>query len=107
LLFPAQFELLIKRTRIGKALMATALNAQGARYMGIPTERMIVFSIVALGGFGSICWWSRTSEKPLASPITDIFSRPEKSFRKASERSFLKAMWCRKPFWGFRMFCQS
>jgi branched-chain amino acid transport system permease protein len=32
--------LLINRTRIGKALMATALNAQGARYMGIPTERM-------------------------------------------------------------------
>jgi branched-chain amino acid transport system permease protein len=32
--------LLINRTRIGKALTATALNAQGARYMGIPTERM-------------------------------------------------------------------
>jgi len=31
--------LLINRTRIGKALMATALNAQGAQYMGIPTER--------------------------------------------------------------------
>lgn len=25
---------------MGKALTATALNAQGARYMGIPTERM-------------------------------------------------------------------
>jgi branched-chain amino acid transport system permease protein len=32
--------LLMNRTRIGKALRATALNAQGARYMGIPTERM-------------------------------------------------------------------
>jgi branched-chain amino acid transport system permease protein len=32
--------LLMNRTRIGKALTATALSAQGARYMGIPTERM-------------------------------------------------------------------
>lgn len=32
--------MLINRTKIGKALTATALNAQGARYMGIPTERM-------------------------------------------------------------------
>jgi branched-chain amino acid transport system permease protein len=32
--------LLMNRTKIGKALRATALNAQGARYMGIPTERM-------------------------------------------------------------------
>ena len=32
--------LLMNRTRFGKALTATALNAQGARYMGIPTERM-------------------------------------------------------------------
>ena len=32
--------LLMNRTKIGKALQATALNAQGARYMGIPTERM-------------------------------------------------------------------
>jgi branched-chain amino acid transport system permease protein len=31
---------LMNRTKIGKALTATALNAQGARYMGIPTERM-------------------------------------------------------------------
>jgi branched-chain amino acid transport system permease protein len=30
----------MNRTKIGKALTATALNAQGARYMGIPTERM-------------------------------------------------------------------
>ncbi|MBW2095954.1 MAG: branched-chain amino acid ABC transporter permease [Deltaproteobacteria bacterium] len=32
--------LLMNRTKMGKALTATALNAQGARYMGIPTERM-------------------------------------------------------------------
>lgn len=32
--------LLMNRTRVGKALTATALNAQGARYMGIPTEKM-------------------------------------------------------------------
>jgi branched-chain amino acid transport system permease protein len=32
--------MLINRTKIGKALTATSLNAQGARYMGIPTERM-------------------------------------------------------------------
>lgn len=32
--------MLINRTKLGKALTATALNAQGARYMGIPTERM-------------------------------------------------------------------
>ncbi len=81
--------LLINRTRTGKALTATALNPQAARYMGIPTERMnalawgiggtsvtiagalivnfwsvnpfvgllftmIAFTIVALGGFGSV-----------------------------------------------------
>ncbi|GAB4252734.1 branched-chain amino acid ABC transporter permease [Deferrisoma sp.] len=81
--------LLMNRTRLGKALTATALNAQAARYMGIPTERMnalawgiggatvtiagalivnfwsvnpyvgllftmIAFTIVALGGFGSV-----------------------------------------------------
>lgn len=32
--------LLMNRTKFGKALTATALNPQGARYMGIPTERM-------------------------------------------------------------------
>lgn len=32
--------LFINRTKLGKALTATALNAQAARYMGIPTERM-------------------------------------------------------------------
>ncbi len=81
--------LLMNRTRIGKALTATSLNSQGARYMGIPTSRMnalawgigggsvtlaggllvnfwsvnpfvgllftmIAFTIVALGGFGSV-----------------------------------------------------
>ena len=30
----------MNRTKVGKALTATALNRQGARYMGIPTERM-------------------------------------------------------------------
>lgn len=79
----------IHRTKVGKALQATALNAQGARYMGIPTDRMnglawgiggatvtvagallvnfwavnpyvgllftmLAFTIVALGGFGSV-----------------------------------------------------
>jgi branched-chain amino acid transport system permease protein len=81
--------LLMNRTRFGRALTATALNRQGARYMGIPTERMnalawgigggsvtvagalivnfwavnpyvgltftmIAFTVVALGGFGSV-----------------------------------------------------
>jgi branched-chain amino acid transport system permease protein len=81
--------LLMNHTKLGKALLATSLNAQAARYMGIPTERMnalawgigimtvtvagallanfwvispsvgllftmIAFTIVALGGFGSI-----------------------------------------------------
>lgn len=32
--------LFMNRTRIGKALTATALNRSAARYMGIPTERM-------------------------------------------------------------------
>jgi branched-chain amino acid transport system permease protein len=31
---------LMNRTRMGKALTATALNPQGARYMGISTEKM-------------------------------------------------------------------
>ena len=81
--------LLMNKTKVGKALTATALNAQGARYMGIPTEKMnalawgiggasvtiagalivnfwavnpfvgllftmIAFTIVAMGGFGSV-----------------------------------------------------
>jgi branched-chain amino acid transport system permease protein len=32
--------MLMNRTKIGKALTATALDGQGARYMGVPTERM-------------------------------------------------------------------
>lgn len=32
--------LLMNRTKIGRALTATSLNAEGARYMGIRTERM-------------------------------------------------------------------
>ena len=32
--------LLMNHTKIGRALTATALNSQAARYMGIPTERM-------------------------------------------------------------------
>jgi branched-chain amino acid transport system permease protein len=81
--------LLMNKTRVGRALTATALNAEGARYMGVRTERMnalawglggatatiagallvnfwsvnpfvgllftmIAFTIVALGGFGSV-----------------------------------------------------
>ncbi|MGD8243358.1 MAG: branched-chain amino acid ABC transporter permease, partial [Desulfobacterales bacterium] len=81
--------LLMNKTKMGKALTATALNPQGARYMGISTEKMnalawgiggasvtvagalivnfwpvnpyvgllftmIAFTIVALGGFGSV-----------------------------------------------------
>jgi branched-chain amino acid transport system permease protein len=30
----------MNRTKIGKALTATALDAQAARYMGVPTEKM-------------------------------------------------------------------
>jgi len=32
--------LLMNRTKIGKALTATSLDAQGARYMGVPTQKM-------------------------------------------------------------------
>jgi branched-chain amino acid transport system permease protein len=81
--------LLMNKTKVGKALTATSLNAEGARYMGIRTERMnalawglggatatlsgallvnfwsvnpfvgllftmIAFTVVALGGFGSV-----------------------------------------------------
>jgi len=41
--------LLMNRTRTGKAMLATALNPQGARYMGIPTERMNMLAW-AIGG---------------------------------------------------------
>ncbi|MCU0579936.1 MAG: branched-chain amino acid ABC transporter permease [Desulfobacterota bacterium] len=81
--------LLMNKTKVGKALTATSLNAEGARYMGIQTEKMnalawglggatatlsgallvnfwsvnpfvgllftmIAFTVVALGGFGSV-----------------------------------------------------
>ena len=58
--------LLINRTRIGKALMATALNAHGARYMGIPTERMNAFAwgiggaTVTMAGALLVNFWSVT-----------------------------------------------
>lgn len=42
--------LLMNRTRTGKAMLATALNAQGARYMGIPTERMNALAWAIGGG---------------------------------------------------------
>jgi branched-chain amino acid transport system permease protein len=41
--------LLIDRTRIGKALTATSLDRQGARYMGISTEKMNALAW-AIGG---------------------------------------------------------
>jgi branched-chain amino acid transport system permease protein len=58
--------LLINRTRIGKALMATSLNSQGARYMGIPTERMNAFAwgigvaTVTMAGALLVNFWSVT-----------------------------------------------
>ena len=56
--------LLMNRTKIGKALTATSLNAQGARYMGIPTERMnalawgIGGSTVTITGTLLVNFWS-------------------------------------------------
>jgi branched-chain amino acid transport system permease protein len=56
--------LLMHRTKVGKALRATALNAQGARYMGIPTERMnalawgIGASTVCIAGALIVNFWS-------------------------------------------------
>jgi branched-chain amino acid transport system permease protein len=56
--------LLMHRTKIGNALRATALNAQGARYMGIPTERMnalawgIGGSTVCIAGALIVNFWS-------------------------------------------------
>lgn len=56
--------LLMNRTKIGAALTATALNAQGARYMGIPTERMnaLAWGIgggsVTLAGALIVNFWS-------------------------------------------------
>ena len=42
--------LLMNRTKVGKALTATALSPQGARYMGIPTERMNALAWAVGGG---------------------------------------------------------
>jgi branched-chain amino acid transport system permease protein len=56
--------LLMNRTKVGKALRATALNAQGARYMGIPTERMNALAwgigggTVAVAGALIVNFWS-------------------------------------------------
>lgn len=56
--------LLMNRTKTGKALTATALNAQGARYMGIPTDRMnalawgIGGASVTIAGALLINFWS-------------------------------------------------
>jgi branched-chain amino acid transport system permease protein len=56
--------LLMKRTKTGKALTATALNAQGARYMGIPTDRMnglawgIGCASVTIAGALLVNFWS-------------------------------------------------
>jgi branched-chain amino acid transport system permease protein len=58
--------LLMNRTRLGKALVATALNAQAARYMGIPTERMntlawgIGGASVTIAGALLVNFWSVT-----------------------------------------------
>jgi len=56
--------LLMNRTKVGKALTATALNPQGARYMGIPTERMnalawgIGCASVTIAGALLVNFWS-------------------------------------------------
>ena len=56
--------LVMNRTRIGKALTATALNRQGAKYMGIPTERMnalawgIGGATVTIAGAVLVNFWS-------------------------------------------------
>jgi branched-chain amino acid transport system permease protein len=56
--------LLMNRTKMGKALTATSLNAQGARYMGIPTEKMnalawgIGCATVTIAGALIVNFWS-------------------------------------------------
>jgi branched-chain amino acid transport system permease protein len=56
--------LLMNRTKFGKALTATALNPQGARYMGIPTERMYALAwgiggaSVTIAGALIVNFWS-------------------------------------------------
>jgi branched-chain amino acid transport system permease protein len=58
--------LFMNRTRTGKAMMATALNAQGARYMGIATGRMnalawgIGGATVTISGALLVNFWSVT-----------------------------------------------
>ena len=58
--------LFMNRTRTGKAMMATALNPQGARYMGIATERMnalawgIGGATVTMAGALLVNFWSVT-----------------------------------------------
>ena len=58
--------LLMHRTRTGKAMVATALNRQGARYMGISTERMnglawgIGGATVTIAGALLVNFWSVT-----------------------------------------------
>ena len=56
--------LLMNRTKMGRALTATSLNAQGARYMGIPTEKMnalawgIGGATVTIAGALIVNFWS-------------------------------------------------
>jgi branched-chain amino acid transport system permease protein len=56
--------MLMNRTKMGQALTATSLNAQGARYMGIPTEKMnalawgIGGSTVTIAGALIVNFWS-------------------------------------------------
>ena len=58
--------ILMNRTRTGKAMLATALNRQGARYMGISTERMnglawgIGGATVTIAGALLVNFWSVT-----------------------------------------------
>ena len=56
--------LMMHRTKMGKALTATSLNVQGARYMGIPTEKMnalawgIGGATVTIAGALIVNFWS-------------------------------------------------
>lgn len=56
--------LLMNRTKVGKALTATALDAQAARYMGIPTEKMYALAwgiggaTVTVAGALIVNFWS-------------------------------------------------
>ncbi len=46
---------ILNHTKVGKALTATALNAEAARYMGIPTERMNALAWGIGGATVTIC----------------------------------------------------